>query len=216
MVPIGSAHAMRREKGHMMGLLDDISATLNRGTEAAGRTARTMKLKSQIADITRRRQSLAAQLGASLYEVTRDDPSLREGREELYDAIAAVDDERAACEAEIERLEAESAAAAEAARTIECTNCHARVSMTDRFCSGCGKPVDEIKAELRAAEERAAEAAAANAGGTCANCGAPVGNDDQFCTACGARIVPPQEVELVGVESVPAPDPAQGNEAPRA
>lgn len=182
-----------------MGFLDDISATFNKGADVAGRTAKTLKLKGQLAEVNRRRQSLAAQLGASLYDATKDDPAFREGREDLYDSIAACDEERAGYQAEIERIEAEAAAAAEAANILECTNCHAKVSASDRFCSGCGTPVAEIKEKLHEMAE-AAEAAAT--GATCSKCGASVGEGDVFCTACGARIDDIPAAEIVSVESV--------------
>lgn len=63
-----------------------------------------------MADALKRRQGLAAQLGASLYEITKDNAELRQGREGLFDGIAAIDGERARLQAEIDQLEAESAA----------------------------------------------------------------------------------------------------------
>lgn len=191
-----------------MGFLDDISATFNRGADAAGRTARTIKLKGQIADVNRRRHSLAAQLGALLYERCKDDPAMREGCEELFAGITACDEERAGYQAEVDAIEEEAAAATEAARTLECPNCHTRVSLGDRFCSGCGTPIDEIKA---AAEARAEEEAAGPA--MCPQCGAPVGDDDLFCTACGARVDDVPEAVIVQVESVERIEkPAAGDE----
>lgn len=61
----------------------------------ANRTGNTIKLKAQMSEAMKRRQTLAAQLGASLYEATKDDPELRAGREAIYDGIAAIDAERA-------------------------------------------------------------------------------------------------------------------------
>ena len=73
-----------------MGLLDDVQSTINRGVAATGRTARVVKLKSQMTDSLKRRQNLAAQLGASLYDATKDNDEFRAGREGLYDGIAAI------------------------------------------------------------------------------------------------------------------------------
>ena len=160
-----------------MGFFDDITATFNRGADAAGRTARTLKLKGQISDANKRRASFAAQLGAIMYERFKDDAAAREGCEELFAGIAACDEERAGYQAEIDAIEAEAAAASEAAKTLECPKCHTRVSGGDLFCSGCGMPVEEIKA---AAAARAEEEAAGPA--FCPKCGAPVGDDDLFCT----------------------------------
>ena len=212
-----------------MGFFDDITATFNRGADAAGRTARTLKLKGQISDANKRRASFAAQLGAIMYDRFKDDPAAREGCEELFAGIAACDEERAGYQAEIDAIEAEAAAASEAAKTLECPKCHTRVSGGDLFCSGCGMPVEEIKA---AAVARAEEEAAGSA--MCPKCGAPIGDDDLFCTACGARIDDVPAAEIVNVEAIekieePAPvadakaeeaadgeKPADDVEAPRA
>lgn len=180
-----------------MGLFDDISARFNRGADAAGRTARSLKLKGQIAEVNKRRQSLAAQLGAIMYERLKEDEAARGGCEELFDGIAACDEERARCQAAIEAIEAEAAAANAAAKTLECPRCRTRVSAGDLFCSGCGMPVEEIKAAVAArAEEEAAGAA------MCSRCGAPVSDDDVFCTVCGARLDDVPAAEIVQVESV--------------
>lgn len=49
--------------------------------------------------------------------------------------------------------EAESADAAQAAVTYTCPFCGARVGNDDLFCSGCGKPIAEVKAELYARQQ---------------------------------------------------------------
>ena len=170
-----------------MGLFDDVQASLNRGVAATGRTARTVKLKAQMSDALKRRQGLAAQLGASLYEATKDNAELREGREGLFDGIAAIDEERARLQAEIDQLEAESAAQAQAAQTLTCPFCGTRVSATDLFCSGCGKPMAEIQAALAPADAPAPAAPAAS-GSTCPSCGAAVNAGDTFCMSCGAKL----------------------------
>lgn len=179
-----------------MGFLDSLQGTLNRGTAAAGRATRTMRLNQRVSEINRERQKLAAQLGASLYEATKGNPELRTGREALYDGIASLDAEREKTQREIAEVEAEAAAAEAAAQTYTCTRCGATVSATDMFCSGCGASVEEIKAEV--AEQQASEAAAVESGRTCPSCGAVMGADDAFCMSCGAK------VELEGDDPVPA------------
>lgn len=81
----------------------------------------------------KRRQALAAQLGASLYDATKDDPTFRAGREAIYDGIAAIDAERAGYQAEIDRIEAEAQAAAV---RYTCPFCGSSVAVSDLFCSG--------------------------------------------------------------------------------
>lgn len=162
-----------------MGLLDNVTSAVNRGTAAAGRGAEKVKLKAQLADITKRRQGLAAQLGASLYEATKNDAALREGREALYAGIAACDTERAECLQQIEEIDQAAAADAEAAASYTCAVCGARMGGADLFCSGCGTPAEKA---------RAAAPAAAPSGPVCAVCGAPLGEGDLFCMACGAKV----------------------------
>ena len=97
-----------------MGFLDNVTNTFNRGAAAADRTTRSLKLKGQLSDIAKRRQELATQLGASLYEVTKENAELRAGREPLYDGIAQCDMERAEVERMLAAIEAEANAAAAA------------------------------------------------------------------------------------------------------
>ena len=138
-----------------MGLFDSFQTSINRGASAAGRATSTMRLKAQMSDALKRRQGLAAQLGASLYEATKDSPEFRTGREALYDGIAAIDAERAQCQAEINRIEAESQAAQVAATHITCPFCGSSVGAGDLFCAGCGKPMAEIQAALSAQQPAA-------------------------------------------------------------
>lgn len=185
-----------------MGFLDDVQASVNRGVAGANRGVESMKLKNQMNDAMKRRQQLAAQLGASLYEVTREDAVLRSGREALYDGIAAIDQERDAIQAQLEELERQAAAAAQAAASIECPFCHTRISATDMFCCGCGKPMAEIQAAYAAAQSVPAEPepAPAAAQAVCPACGSPVNEGDAFCMNCGAK--------LGAAAPEPAPDPA--------
>ena len=67
-------------------------------------TTETTKLKIEMNDLLKQRQSLAAQLGASLYEITRDDPAMTEGREALYSGIAQLDERRAKLEEQIAEI----------------------------------------------------------------------------------------------------------------
>ena len=185
-----------------MGFLDDVQASVNRGVAGANRGVESMKLKNQMNDAMKRRQQLAAQLGASLYEVTREDAALRSGREALYDGIAAIDQERDAIQAQLDELERQAAAAAQAAASIECPFCHTRISATDMFCCGCGKPMAEIQAAYAAAQAVPAEPepAPVAAQATCPACGSPVNEGDAFCMNCGAK--------LGAAAPEPAPEPA--------
>lgn len=185
-----------------MGFLDDVQASVNRGVAGANRGVESMKLKNQMNDAMKRRQQLAAQLGASLYEVTREDAALRSGREALYDGIAVIDQERDAIQAQLDELERQAAAAAQAAASIECPFCHTRISATDMFCCGCGKPMAEIQAAYAAAPAVPAEPEPAPVAvqAVCPACGSPVNEGDAFCMNCGAK--------LGAAAPEPAPEPA--------
>lgn len=194
-----------------MGFLDSLQSSVNRGMAATGRATSTMKLKAQMSEALKRRQALAAQLGASLYDVTKDDANLRAGREALYDGIAACDAERAQCQAEIERLEAESAAATAANSYYVCPFCGSHVVTTDLFCSGCGKPMAEITAALSAQQQApAAPVAPVPGAAACPQCGAPVNAGDVFCMSCGYNLAAapaPAAVAASDSEPAVAPEP---------
>lgn len=197
-----------------MGFLDSLQSSVNRGMAATGRATSTMKLKAQMSEALKRRQALAAQLGASLYDVTKDDVNLRAGREALYDGIAACDAERAQCQAEIERLEAESAAATAANSYYVCPFCGSHVVTTDLFCSGCGKPMAEITAALSAQQQApAAPVAPVSGAAACPQCGAPVNAGDVFCMSCGYNLAAAPAPAAVAASDpepavAPVPEPA--------
>lgn len=168
-----------------MGFLDNVTSAVNRGTAAAGRGADKIKLNARISELNKQRQNLAAQLGASLYEATRNDSALRAGREALYDGIAQVDAEREACKAQIAALDAQANAAASAAAGFNCAICGAHMSGADLFCSGCGTPADKARAAAPAS------APSTVSGAVCASCGAPLGPEDVFCMSCGTKVEAP-------------------------
>ena len=189
-----------------MGFIDSVQSTFNRGVAAAGRTTDSVKLKAQMTDALKRRQSFAAQLGASLYELTKDDPSFRAGREALYDGIAAIDAERAQIQAELDRIERESQAAQTAATHFACPFCGSQLGAGDVFCSGCGKPMSEIQAAIAAAQVQVPAAPANWAGPKCPVCGSPMNEGDLFCMNCGNKLDAPATAPAP--EPVPAPAPA--------
>lgn len=206
-----------------MGFLDNVTSAVNRGTAAAGRGADKIKLNARISELNKQRQNLAAQLGASLYEATRNDASLRAGREALYDGIAQLDAERDVCKSQIAALDAQSNAAANAAAGFNCAVCGAHMSGADLFCSGCGTPADKARAAAPAVAPAAPEV---GTGLTCASCGAPLNAGDVFCMSCGTKVgesapsagdgsdgataSEPEEIVIEEIEVVEEPDTASG------
>lgn len=196
-----------------MSFFDDLQNSINRGVAGANRTGNTIKLKAQLSEALKRRQTLAAQLGASLYEATKDDPTFRAGREAIYDGIAAIDAERAGYQAEIDRIEAEAQAAQTAAVHYTCPFCGSTVAASDLFCSGCGKPMAEIEAAITKqrtsgiATATAPDAAPdASSAATCPQCGFFINEGDMFCMNCGAKLESASEPEPEPVHE-PEPEP---------
>jgi len=171
-----------------MGFMDQMQDALNRGTASVGRASRGMQINSQLKDLQKQRQNLAAQLGASLYDVVKDNAELKAGRESLIDGMAQID-------AQVEQLKAEQAAldqqSADSTR-VNCPFCSAPLNLGDAFCSGCGKPIDEVKSALNGVAPAAPAAPAGEAPAqVCASCGAGMGADDMFCMTCGAPVQAP-------------------------
>lgn len=190
-----------------MGFFDSVQSTFNRGVAAAGRTSDQVRLKGQMSDANRRRQNLAAQLGASLYELTRNDPRFRAGREALFDGIAAIDAERMQIQAELDRIEREAHAAQIASTHFACPFCGSQVGASDVFCSGCGRPMTEIQAALSASQG----GAPANwSGPVCPSCGSPMNVGDLFCMSCGYKLDAPAVAPAPEPAYEPAPAPEPG------
>ncbi len=168
-----------------MGFKESLSSAWERGTSSVASSGRKVQLNIQLNDLVKQRQDLAAQLGASLYDVVKDMPELREGREGLLQGIADVDARRAELQAEIAQIESDQEAQRAAYMQYTCTRCGANVLASSQFCSGCGKPVSEILAEVAA---QGPAPAAAPAGPTCPQCGAAVVDGDAFCMSCGCKL----------------------------
>lgn len=177
-----------------MSFFDDLQNSINRGVAGANRTGNTLKLKAQLSEAMKRRQTLAAQLGASLYDATKDDPTFRAGYQ-----------------AEIDRIEAEAQAAQAAAVHYTCPFCGSSVAASDLFCSGCGKSMAEIEAEItkqRTSGIAAATASTVSSAATCPQCGAPINEGDMFCMSCGAKLEAASEpVAVPEPEQVAEPGP---------
>ena len=172
-----------------MSFLDDMSGVIDRGAAAVGRTTKSAQLKMQLSDLEKKRRDVAAELGASLYEVTRDNPELRAGREGIYDDIATIDGQLDNLLAQLQEVEAASAAAQRGGFAgVLCPRCEGEIRDGDSFCMGCGMPADEARAEIAQQAQAVVEEASQVAGPTCPNCGNAISETDMFCMKCGARL----------------------------
>ena len=61
------------------------------------------------------------------------------------------------------------------------------MGVSDLFCSGCGKPIAEIK-DVFAAQQQAEAPVASTVGSVCPACGASVVEGDAFCMLCGKKL----------------------------
>lgn len=218
-----------------MGFFNNVSNSFNRGVSTVSRSGKTAQLNMQLNELMKQRQGLAAQLGASLYDATKNDPRFTAGREGLYGGIASIDAQRANIEAQIGQLRADQAAQTAASQTYRCPSCGSTVAATDLFCSGCGLPIAQVIAgqprymnpasaqqqsyspvpfqqqPVYGAASSFSPSTPAATGRVCPNCGAPMGEDDLFCMNCGTR-VPVKDSEAPAVPdaapSVPAFDAA--------
>jgi hypothetical protein len=155
-----------------MGILDSIQGGINKGADAAGRATKKIQLNAQISDINKQRDRLLAQLGASLFLETRDDPRFRAPREQVYAGIEALDDRRAGVQNELSQLEQQGQVAAAARMTISCPTCGRSLAANSAFCTGCGTAISAIRESLS----------------LCTICGAALEPNTRFCTSCGTPV----------------------------
>lgn len=179
-----------------MGFFDDIQGAVDRGMSTMERGVEIAKINARMREINQQRSNLAAQLGACLYERTKNDPSFTEGLETLYSGIARLDSERIEAQAMIEQLQNQPQQKAPARQLVTCPTCGSFCDPTDMFCCGCGAKVADF----------AAGSAASAAAGTyyCPKCSAPFEEGDAFCMSCGARLAS----ELPAAEPIFTADPA--------
>lgn len=87
---------------------------------------RAEELRIRSDELAAKRANLTSDLGALVYEETKTNPRARQGREVLYDGIAAIDREQEKIAEELKQLDAR----------------HRRDDAADaRYCPFCGKPV---------------------------------------------------------------------------
>lgn len=158
-----------------MGILDDLKMVVDQGGVRLSRSGRTAQLRMHLSELSKQRNELAAELGASLYYATREDEALRLGREMIYDGIAKIDLQID----EIRRQLATSDEVVDRAGST-CPTCGAHLADDARFCSKCGTPIPEQATPVEVAETQRASC--------CPHCGYPRTEEDLFCLNCGALL----------------------------
>ena len=178
-----------------MGILDDVANAVDKGTSAVSRTTKSAQLKMQVSDLNKRRREVAAQLGAALYEKTRNDATFREENEELYSAIEQIDAQCETLNTQIKSLEAPVPApmpvVTMGAPELKCPNCGEDIYAEDVFCCGCGTSVEEIKAAIQkqnSNDDSQEETHESYANKWCPTCGAEVSPNANFCKHCGGKL----------------------------
>ncbi|MDY5372305.1 MAG: zinc-ribbon domain-containing protein, partial [Eggerthellaceae bacterium] len=186
-----------------MGFFDDIQGAVDRGMSTMERGVEIAKINARMREINQQRSNLAAQLGACLYERTKNDPSFTEGLETLYSGIARLDSERIEAQAMIEQLQNQPQQKAPARQLVTCPTCGSFCDPTDMFCCGCGAKVADFAAGSAANAETGTN--------YCPKCSAPIDAGDAFCMSCGARLTSeqpaPEPVFLMDPAIEPKPEP---------
>lgn len=166
-----------------MAVIDDGLDEGRKAIGALGRTAYSAKLKVEQGELLKRRQDLCAQLGASLYELVKDNHELLSGREQIVSDITEVDIRRKQIAEKLSELEEEGRRARQAAVSYICPRCQTKLLAGDLFCTGCGLPVADIAAVGNSDLSNQGQP-------VCPKCGAYVVEGDRFCMKCGAALEP--------------------------
>ena len=163
-----------------MDIIEKVQGAFNKGSSTASRSVEMARQKNRLKDISQQRTRLTAQLGAVLYEKTKDDPSWTSGLQELYSEIAKLDEDRDSVNAQIQSLTAQEQAEENLAHTFSCPSCGTTCSFADHYCMGCGQPIDDAK------PSPSAERPIQNL--ICPICGNDVEPEDSFCMSCGGAL----------------------------
>lgn len=129
-----------------MGFLDELSSTLNRGAEVTARTAQSLKLKAQIADLKNQRNSACARLGAAAYDLLKDNEEFQADHGDILASIASCDLRISSLQEEVAKLEAEAAARVRTHWVDSCPCCGYKISQADSFCCRCGTKIPKKSA----------------------------------------------------------------------
>ncbi len=195
-----------------MGFLDDISVAFSKGASRVEDGAKTLKLKTDLADARNRRDRMMGELGRQVYPLIADKPEFVEGREELFSDIAAVDGEITGIEnqiAEVERAAAERKAQEEAAaqqRAAAEAAAQQRAAAQAAAAQSAAQAVSQATgAPMPAGYATVSQPAAA----ACLQCGADVAVGAAFCSNCGAKLEAPAAAPVAASDSVAAAAPQQ-------
>ncbi len=69
-----------------------------------------------------------------------------------------------------------------------CSSCNAEIQSGSKFCTECGKPVEETASESSEVEENTNETEASELVLKCPQCNSNLKAEEKFCTECGSKI----------------------------
>ena len=160
-------------------MLEKIKKSIDRGIVSAGVQSSTYletgKLRSKIDHLENAISQIKVELGQTVYANWKNGADNTAYIEDVGNRIRGLEQEIEDYQTKILELQAEkdriiSGGTVEVQGTLICS-CGQRNSADAKFCTGCGKPVEQT---------------AEQTGNFCANCGAVVSVDAKFCTNCGA------------------------------
>lgn len=119
------------------------------------------RVRLELADLSRRRQTLMAQLGEAVFERTHTDALARKDDEFLYAAIESLDKTRIELQETLDRLREGGAqdASMTSMTALTCPSCGSEVMRGDLFCMTCGirlvetKQAEEVPVQTPTVEE---------------------------------------------------------------
>lgn len=156
-----------------MGIFDSAADALNRGVASAGRSTKSMGVKSRMADLDKSGDAFYARLGRLGKPLLEADDAFRSQNSELFASIAEYEQQRSALIAELEQIQRQAELAAQAQMGRKCPNCGTPNRNDDSFCVQCGHRLD-------APEPPKAR--------VCPQCSTPLREGANFCVSCGYRI----------------------------
>ena len=130
-------------KGKDMGLLEDFTQSLERGTSSVKASGQIAQIRLKIADLERKKSDALCNLGRALYPVLKNDSIASEYILE-FEAVSSLEAQIDTATKQIEAINLAEHEAEEAFRQGRpvCPSCGNRINLGDSFCMNCGSKID--------------------------------------------------------------------------